>query len=58
MLGPVTQLGTAVSVSGLLKRYGERTAVDGVDLEIPRGEVFALLGGMLAAAALSFRFAL
>jgi ABC-2 type transport system ATP-binding protein len=44
MLGPVSQLGTAVSVSGLLKRYGERTAVDGVDLDIPRGEVFALLG--------------
>jgi ABC-2 type transport system ATP-binding protein len=44
MLGPVSQLGTAVSVRGLLKRYGERTAVDGVDLEIPRGEVFALLG--------------
>ena len=44
MLGPVIHLGTAVSVRGLLKRYGERTAVDGVDLEIPRGEVFALLG--------------
>ncbi len=44
MLGPVNQLGTAVSVRGLVKRYGERTAVDGVDLDIPRGEVFALLG--------------
>jgi ABC-2 type transport system ATP-binding protein len=44
MLGPVSPLGTAVSVSGLVKRYGERTAVDGVDLDIPRGEVFALLG--------------
>jgi ABC-2 type transport system ATP-binding protein len=40
----VTLDGTAVSVRGLLKRYGERTAVAGVDLEIPRGEVFALLG--------------
>ena len=44
MLGPVSHLGTAVSVHGLLKRYGERTAVDGVDLDIHRGEVFALLG--------------
>jgi ABC-2 type transport system ATP-binding protein len=44
MLWPVSHLGTAVSVRGLLKRYGERTAVDGVDLDIPRGEVFALLG--------------
>ncbi|HVC72627.1 MAG TPA: ABC transporter ATP-binding protein, partial [Mycobacteriales bacterium] len=34
----------AVSVHGLRKTYGERTAVDGVDLDIPRGEVFALLG--------------
>ena len=33
-----------MSVRGLRKRYGERTAVDGVDLDIPRGEVFALLG--------------
>ena len=33
-----------MSVRGLLKRYGERTAVDGVDLDIPQGEVFALLG--------------
>jgi ABC-2 type transport system ATP-binding protein len=35
---------TAVSVRGLRKTYGERTAVDGIDLDIPRGEVFALLG--------------
>ena len=35
---------SAVSVRGLRKTYGERTAVDGIDLEIPRGEVFALLG--------------
>ena len=31
-------------VRGLRKSYGERTAVDGVDLEVARGEVFALLG--------------
>jgi ABC-2 type transport system ATP-binding protein len=35
---------TAVRVDGLRKRYGEVTAVGGVDLEIRRGEVFALLG--------------
>ena len=29
---------------GLTKRYGEITAVDGLDLEICRGEVFGLLG--------------
>jgi ABC-2 type transport system ATP-binding protein len=35
---------TAVRVGGLRKRYGEVTAVGGIDLEIRRGEVFALLG--------------
>ena len=34
----------AISVRGLVKRYGDRTAVDGLDLDIRRGEVFALLG--------------
>jgi ABC-2 type transport system ATP-binding protein len=34
----------AVQVRGLVKRYGETTAIDGVDLDIHRGEVFALLG--------------
>ena len=38
------QTGPAVVVSGLRKRYGERRAVDGVDLEVATGEVFALLG--------------
>jgi ABC-2 type transport system ATP-binding protein len=35
---------TAVRVRGLRRAYGERTAVDGVDLDIATGEVFALLG--------------
>jgi ABC-2 type transport system ATP-binding protein len=35
---------TAVRVRGLRKRYGDLDAVNGVDLDIPRGEVFALLG--------------
>ena len=33
-----------VRVTGLRKRYGDVTAVDGVDLEIERGEFFTLLG--------------
>jgi ABC-2 type transport system ATP-binding protein len=44
MLDHVSLAEAAVSVHGLRKSYGERTAVDGVDLDIPRGEVFALLG--------------
>jgi ABC-2 type transport system ATP-binding protein len=34
----------AVEVTGLVKRYGDLTAVGGVDLSIEAGEVFALLG--------------
>jgi ABC-2 type transport system ATP-binding protein len=34
----------AISVRGLIKRYGDRNAVDGLDLDIRRGEIFALLG--------------
>ncbi|UNO39477.1 ABC transporter ATP-binding protein [Streptomyces sp. MST-110588] len=35
---------TAVHVRGLVKRYGGRRVVDGLDLDIAHGEVFALLG--------------
>lgn len=34
----------AVSVTGLRKSYGDKTVLDGVDLHIPAGTVFALLG--------------
>ena len=34
----------AVDIDGLVKRYGERTAVDGVSLRVPRARVLALLG--------------
>ncbi|MER6399727.1 ATP-binding cassette domain-containing protein, partial [Kitasatospora sp. NPDC001603] len=35
---------TAVSVVGLRKSYGDKTVLDGIDLRIPAGSVFALLG--------------
>lgn len=34
----------AISVTGLIKRYGDHQVVDGVDLEVQQGEVFAFLG--------------
>ncbi len=33
-----------IRLEGLTKRYGDFTAVDGIDLEVPRGELFGLLG--------------
>ncbi|MEU9705436.1 ATP-binding cassette domain-containing protein [Streptomyces sp. NPDC047981] len=34
----------AISATGLRKSYGDKTVLDGVDLRIPAGSVFALLG--------------
>ena len=39
-----TQTEPAVRVRGLVKNYAGRAAVDGLDLDVGRGEVFALLG--------------
>jgi ABC-2 type transport system ATP-binding protein len=36
--------GAAVEVSGLVHRFGDAAAVDGLDLTVPAGEVFGLLG--------------
>ncbi|MEE1753563.1 ATP-binding cassette domain-containing protein [Streptomyces sp. SP18CS02] len=34
----------AISASGLSKRYGDKVVLDGIDLTIPEGTIFALLG--------------
>jgi ABC-2 type transport system ATP-binding protein len=34
----------AIEARGLVKRYGDKTALAGVDLEVPRGKVCGLLG--------------
>lgn len=36
--------GGRVQLAGLVKRFGEVTAVDGIDLDVPAGEFFSLLG--------------
>ncbi|WP_426324067.1 ATP-binding cassette domain-containing protein [Microbacterium sp. E-13] len=36
--------GLAIQTSGLTKRFGAQTAVDGVALEVPHGSVFGFLG--------------
>jgi ABC-2 type transport system ATP-binding protein len=42
--GARPDLRTVVSARGLTRRFGPRVAVDGVDLDIERGEVFGFLG--------------
>jgi Cu-processing system ATP-binding protein len=41
---PCPTEGAAISVLGAVKHYGAVRAVDGVDLEVGRGEVFGLIG--------------
>jgi spermidine/putrescine transport system ATP-binding protein len=36
--------GPDIKLTGVTKRFGDQTAVDNLDLEIPRGSFFALLG--------------
>ena len=36
--------GLAIETRGLVKRFGHRAAVDGIDLAVPRGSVFGFLG--------------
>jgi ABC-2 type transport system ATP-binding protein len=35
---------SAVQARGLVKRFGDLRAVDGIDLDVPRGMIFAILG--------------
>jgi putative spermidine/putrescine transport system ATP-binding protein len=43
-MAPESETAPDVRLSGLTKRYGDVVAVDGIDLEIGRGEFFTLLG--------------
>jgi energy-coupling factor transporter ATP-binding protein EcfA2 len=44
MEGPGYGAAAGIEACGLAKRFGAVVAVDGIDLEIARGEVFGLLG--------------
>ena len=35
---------SAIAVSGLRKAFGDKTVLDGIDLDVPAGTVFSLLG--------------
>lgn len=43
-MNPAPAIQLAVNASGLVKRYGDVLAVDGLDLDIPAGQFFGLLG--------------
>jgi ABC-2 type transport system ATP-binding protein len=34
----------AISIENLMKRFDDVTAVDGISLQVPEGELFGLLG--------------
>lgn len=33
-----------IDVRGLVKKFGDKTAVNGVDIQLPKGEVWGFLG--------------
>jgi ABC-2 type transport system ATP-binding protein len=43
-MNDATATDLAIETTGLTKRFGERTALDGVDLRVPRGSAFGFLG--------------
>ena len=43
-MGPPASAAAAISLRGVVKRYGTITAVNGLDLEVPTGVCFGLLG--------------
>jgi len=44
MLEKPMEISAAIRVSQLRKLYGEKAAVDGLDLTVPRGSFFGFLG--------------
>jgi ABC-2 type transport system ATP-binding protein len=44
-----------ITLTGLTKRYGSFTAVDGIDLKVPKGELFGFLGPNGAGKTTTFR---
>jgi ABC-2 type transport system ATP-binding protein len=43
-MSPEEDIDYAIDVRGLVKKFGEKVAVDGVDLKMPKGEVWGFLG--------------
>lgn len=43
-MGIVASMDTVIDIAGLVKRFGHTTALDRLDLQVPRGEVHGFLG--------------
>jgi ABC-2 type transport system ATP-binding protein len=43
-MAQLTPIPLAIDVHGLTKRYGTKTVVDGLDLQVERGEIYVFLG--------------
>ncbi|MEU3274856.1 ATP-binding cassette domain-containing protein [Saccharomonospora sp. NPDC006951] len=41
---PLTRTRSAISVTGLAKSFGDKVVLDGIDLDVAEGTIFALLG--------------
>ncbi len=37
-------MSNAIDVHGLVKRFGKKTAVNGIDIAVPQGQVWGFLG--------------
>ena len=37
-------MSTALALNGVVKKYGRHRALDGLDLSVPRGSIFGLVG--------------
>src|SRR4249919_2233347 len=44
MTTTMTATRTAISAAGLRKSFGGKVVLDGIDLDVPEGTIFALLG--------------
>ncbi len=43
-MSDLTENDCIIAVDGLVKRYGGKTAIDGIDMKVKRGEMYAFLG--------------
>ncbi len=41
---PPSSISFAIDVTGVTKRFGAKTVVNGIDLQVKRGEIYGFLG--------------